>query len=418
MGILRVSRSVYEEVIVHIYERKSIPFTLRPRYVHDSWMQMRNSNGACWKLKNSHDLYVRGLEYLPWAKLQKIRISIWPPDLSDPGQLVCLLAKVNDITEMLLNAENKGFGLPSIVCITFRNSLKTPESCWVTTKVERVAQQSSMTKMIFQNYYHHLQPSTSVRLRSLLNKEYFRTLRISDIYTITNFYAIMQTIRIPPTRSQTLPLDLNRLSLQIICEKCLKSFMYVDDELDTLQCKTARMMRLHRFAIWHPYKTAKTGPNTSSYLAKIKRIYQTRRCRNILPNKTNNRHKLALCLNPLSDDRGYLDFIQRGLEDLEFQRPPGGGSRCALFLTQWETMVQKDSWTKSRVGGSCSLIYSRLMNFSSPLRGANYRKTLGMWMNGIDNTLKDFRRFGVTVGYISGSGKGLVKRIAIQGAWI
>lgn len=106
LALLRASHRIHDEVTEHLYRNVALRFQIDPSYQHRSWLTVKSNIGISWHLQNVDDAVSRGFGAFPYEKLKAIRINITAPDGRDPGQIVCLWKKCQDLGELL----GKSFG--------------------------------------------------------------------------------------------------------------------------------------------------------------------------------------------------------------------------------------------------------------------------------------------------------------------
>ncbi|KAI7976325.1 hypothetical protein EIK77_010798 [Talaromyces pinophilus] len=113
LAILCTSKQLHAEIISHLHKViKSIAFCIRPDYDREFpgfQMLVTNPNRlnkeavditSMWAFASAEDAINRGLPFLPLHIIPTV-VFITPPNLSDPGQLICLCERIQQLVQLL-----------------------------------------------------------------------------------------------------------------------------------------------------------------------------------------------------------------------------------------------------------------------------------------------------------------------------
>jgi hypothetical protein len=106
LGILRTCHFLRDEVSANIYNKVVLTFHLSPRVCPEteSWLYLTTSVDARWNIHPNKAQFDH-FRVLPYKRLKAIKIEIEAPSQEDPGQVVLLWTKIQDLMELLSQAE-------------------------------------------------------------------------------------------------------------------------------------------------------------------------------------------------------------------------------------------------------------------------------------------------------------------------
>lgn len=249
LSILCVSRRLYEEISYHLYRRLKHRVRLSPVHSKQQWMTVQISSrglSVIWVLENITDAR-RHLETFPHNKAH-LRVEIFPPAQSDPGQIVLLWEKVNVLVDILIQLSGLPAGCP---CVLVRLI-----GCWRDTEIRAKETITRTNDRIPPREYcpdHDIVVLPFSRLDSrwyygvpkglcaILNDE------LND--PRTSVLSLSRKNQLPIKDDGYNLLDKNG-GLVNLDQWLMETGIFIDASLDDIPGKTANMLRLERFGNW------------------------------------------------------------------------------------------------------------------------------------------------------------------------
>ncbi|PMD59272.1 uncharacterized protein K444DRAFT_428729 [Hyaloscypha bicolor E] len=302
LGILRTCHFLRDEVSANIYNKVVLTFHLSPRVCSDtgSWLYLTTSVGARWNIHPNKAEFDH-FRVLPYKGLKAIKIEIEAPSQEDPGQVVLLWTKIQDLMELLSQAEE----FPSIDIY-----LRETNASWATNGTAHKTVPIDPEHLDEDEYV----PDIEVVLMPLCK---LRNVRTASIHVPKGFvtgnhllYHIGRQMETAESFGRVRNGDL-------------------DEALDELPGTTANFMRVERLGRWF------SKGDKSQYVedwARICRNNEAARFFN-MPGNLANRYVHLLALNPLSSGMKMIRY-QLHLP-LNRRADPFDGPEPFELLSRW-----------------------------------------------------------------------------------
>ena len=334
LDILRTCHQIHDEVLPFILGKKGVlKFHISPLYEYKSWLSVDSRRGEIFP---SRDI------------IKEIKVQIEAPALEDPGQLICLLQKVEHFVDFLKKVD----GLP-MLDIQLRDSRRSRGRwggiCQESELEKKPAKKPQMT-------FWHGSESNGDRCRCYedhkLVIELFSKLRGVSKASIgvEGLAGTFNTDKMEETRKFE-----ERPEHKLILRRIERRYARLDEFLDTLQGQTASMLRLDRFSEsgWYEYRDR---------MQRIVRLPSDAILDDIdmrmLTRRLDSQYVLMLAFNPLSAKMQVLRFQQYRLynngEDDEPLYPLSEKWNTAVW-EEWRENMEGPEGRKRHVQGRLSL---------------------------------------------------------------
>jgi hypothetical protein len=262
-AILRASHQLHDEISFEFYHLQILRIKISPRYRYRSWITISNLEGFEWHLKDLRDAASRGFQKLPYRWLKQLKIEIEAPDPEDPGQMLCLWRKAQDLVELLEKAD----GLPSVE-ILLQDTEGVKWCCG-----DEAQQSISMDPA--DNTYD---PDFEVILALFARLRNAGEVKVRLSGELAEFCGDgIENPELAMTYKELFGMQKDSYDLEILCIQEYQDewFMAMDHRLDTMPGHTAAMMRLERFSTWY----ADHLHGESKYMNELQRIISNGRGR-------------------------------------------------------------------------------------------------------------------------------------------
>ncbi|CAI7576677.1 unnamed protein product [Penicillium glandicola] len=228
LAILRCSQYLYREISDHLFEDFEHELRVESGLRFNFTIKKRRSQG--WELKNI-DAIRNHLHTFPWAKVGgKMPVNIVPPQQEDPGQIVQIWQKVNQLVDIL-------------------KTMSSPPSVWVSLLEDWSRDDKPQESVAYTNGYRPDHDIAIIPFTRLSNWCY----QIPPAYSAT-----IMTEQELPEKSQSLlykhgnGFTLNEWRCIATAPKnwLTHTRIFLDRKLDDIPGKTAGALRLKRFQNW------------------------------------------------------------------------------------------------------------------------------------------------------------------------
>jgi hypothetical protein len=319
LGILRTCHFLRDEVSANIYNKVVLTFHLSPRVCPDigSWLYLTTSVGARWNIHPNKAQFDH-FRVLPYKRLKAIKIEIEAPSQEDPGQVVLLWTKIQDLMELLSQAEE----FPSIDIY-----LRETNASWATNGT------AHKTVPIDPEHLHEDEyvPDIEVVLIPLCKLRNVRTVSIHvPKGFVTGNHLLYHIGRQMETAESFGRVRNGDVWDDAEVQKALELTQFqLDEALDELPGTTANFMRVERLGRWF------SKGDKSQYVedwARICRNNEAARFFN-MPGNLANRYVHLLALNPLSSGMKMIRY-QLHLP-LNRRADPFDGPEPFELLSRW-----------------------------------------------------------------------------------
>ncbi|KAH8754011.1 hypothetical protein F5882DRAFT_444952 [Hyaloscypha sp. PMI_1271] len=292
LGILRTCHFLRDEVSANIYDKVILTFHLSPRIFPDKWLYLTTSVDARWNIHPNKAQFDH-FRVLPYERLKAIEIEIEAPSQEDPGQVVLLWTKIQDLMELLSQAEE----LPSIDVY-----LREANASWVTNGTPHKTVPIDPDHLNEDEYV----PDIEVVLMPLCK---LRNVRTASIHVPKRFVTASHLLYHIGRQMETAE-SFGRVRNgdawdDAEVQKALELTQFqLDEALDELPGKTANFMRVERLGRWFG------KGDKSQYVEDWARICRNNEAVRFLnmPGSLAKRYMHLLALNPLSSGMKMIRY--------------------------------------------------------------------------------------------------------------
>jgi hypothetical protein len=308
LNLLLTSRQIYDEALPLIVACSVVEYQLSAVYQHECWRAQKRS------------LVV---DRLRWSGIHLVRVEITPVLSSDPGQIACLLLKVEHLVDFLsqfsafdrvlgLDIRLRNLGLGACDCDCERGRwadwAKSSFDMGSDARVDgRRRGCFSKLEECSEDYQIILHPF--LRLFGLPEVTIAIDGAVDDERTslLESYEEFIQREGYLEDRARAR----DRTHCARILDSIDRCWMELDGRLDSLPGPTANMMRLHRFSTWYDDNSSRKH-GKSAYTRRLSKLFSRYRVDANSGTAIIQRYHFQRAFNPLSQNMLLMRYHQDG----------------------------------------------------------------------------------------------------------